>query len=200
MSGTKVWEHSDRIEAVEMELLTRGVLPRTVRDEVVNDLTPNDMSLVCGDDGVLIPGSQNVVRRWFHMGIFRLLRSGDSNQILSHSVVDCLAEVGWDGTGIERLLFKYEKSKFIFIPLVFGVKRECGDGMEVTKKGHEEIHLVSCEELVDHGVSREFAEQICHLFHGKSDDYMEYPMLEEQARVTGYRKVRSLRKKRKEIY
>lgn len=70
----KVWEHSGRIEVVEIELQALGASLRVVSSEIVNCVAPDDMTRVCGADGFLIRVSQSMIRKWFGMGIFCVLR------------------------------------------------------------------------------------------------------------------------------
>lgn len=63
MSGLRVHERLDRIAEVEIELTTLGGVLRAVRHVVVNRLPMEDISCVCGNDGVLSSVSQDVDRR-----------------------------------------------------------------------------------------------------------------------------------------
>lgn len=90
---SKVREHLGRITKTEIKLTTVGAILRTVGHAVVSFLEPDDMTLVCSEDGVLIRVSQGVVQKWFDMGIFRALRRMHRTPILSLLAIARLAEV-----------------------------------------------------------------------------------------------------------
>lgn len=60
------------------------------------------------------------------------------------------------------------------------------DETGVTKGSHDKFRSVYREVFADRGMYWHFDERACHLFLEKRVDYTVYPMLEEQARVTGY--------------
>lgn len=60
------------------------------------------------------------------------------------------------------------------------------EGTEIGEGGNHEIRPDHREMFTDRGMARDFTERACHLCSKNSDDYTEYPMLEEQDRVTGY--------------
>lgn len=57
----------------------------------------------------------------------------------------------------------------------------------MTDGGHEENRAVYRKKFFDHAIPYEFAEPAWHLFLEKKVGYMDYSMLDEQDRVTGYR-------------
>lgn len=61
------------------------------------------------------------------------------NPILEILAIARLAEVDWDGTGVEWFPCYYEQLKFLSVPVVTGVTGKRADGTETTKRGHDEI-------------------------------------------------------------
>lgn len=65
--------------------------------------------------------------------------------------------------------------------------RNCANGTEVIEGGHDDIRLVYRGKFADRGMSYIFTQCVWRLFLEKGEDYTEYPILEEKARVMGYR-------------
>lgn len=65
--------------------------------------------------------------------------------------------------------------------------RKCADGTGGTKGGHDEIRPVYREEFADRGLSCVSTDWAWNIFLDNGEDYTEYPMLNEQDRVTSYR-------------
>lgn len=80
------------------------------------------------DEGVLIQIYHGMVRKWFGMGIFRVLGPMHCNPILDILAIARLVKVGWDASEVEWFHFNYERPKFIFIPPVSGVTPKRADG------------------------------------------------------------------------
>lgn len=76
------------------------------------------------------------------MGIFSVLRHLHRNPILDLLAIARLAEIDWDVTVVELFSLDYERSRFIFIPLVSRVTRKRAEGSEVTKGGRDKICAV----------------------------------------------------------
>lgn len=127
-----------------------------------------------------------MVRKWFDAGIFCVLRCMHFVPILALLAIALLAKVNWDATRIKSFKFEYQRLKYIFISPVPSVTRYREDRKKHTKGGHHEICLIYCVEFADRIMFRYSADQYWNFFLEKSDDYTEYPMLEEQDRETGY--------------
>lgn len=97
-----------------MELATLGALLRMVSYVVVNRLATEGMARIGGFDGIIISVSQGVIRQWFAMGIFHVLRSMYFNAIFALLVIAWVVEVGWDATGVEWFPFDYKRTKIFF--------------------------------------------------------------------------------------
>lgn len=122
-----------RVAEFEMALTTLVAFLQTDRHAVVTRLAPDDMTHVCGNDGVLIPVFQGMVCSWLDMCIFRVLLSMHCNPILAFLTTAPIAEADRDVTGVEGFPIEFKQSMFIFIPLVAGVTRKRADGAEVTE-------------------------------------------------------------------
>lgn len=105
MSGSKVCEHLSRIVEVKIDLTAVVVFLRTVRHGVLSRLKPDDMTRVCGEDSVPIRVSHGMVRKWFDMDIFRVLRRAHCNPILALLEIVWLVKVDWNKTGVKWFSF-----------------------------------------------------------------------------------------------
>lgn len=80
-----------------------------------------------------------MVRQWVAMGIFCVLRCLHCTLISALLAITIVAGAEWDRTSVELFPFKYEWSKFIFIPFALEVTRRRPNGTEVPKDGQGEI-------------------------------------------------------------
>lgn len=101
VSGSKVREHICGIAEIEIEVTTLRAFLRTIRFEEISRLAPYDMTRVCRDGGVFIRVAQWIVRKWFQMGMFRVLRHMQCIQILAILAIVCLIKVDWEVTDVE---------------------------------------------------------------------------------------------------
>lgn len=85
MSGSNDWVHLSRIAEVEIEWTTLDAFLGMVCQKVVGHLASDDMTRVCGVGSVLIRVFQEMVRKWFDMGIFPVLRRTYRKPILGFS-------------------------------------------------------------------------------------------------------------------
>lgn len=152
-----------------MELTILSAFLRIVLHGVVSRLAPDAMTRVCGEGGVLIRASQEMTRKFFEMGIFRVFRRMHCNPIFGLLAIAILAEGDWDFIGAECFSFDYKRSRFIFIPSVPGLVRKRADITEVAEDAHDGILPIYSEEFSDRGMSRIFTERAWELFLGKSD-------------------------------
>lgn len=101
MSGLKVPEHLGRISIIKIEVMTLVAFLQTFRYGVISRLALDDMTCVCCEVCVLVWVAQGTVRKWFEVGIFRVLRRMHYNPISAILVIACLAEVDWKATAVE---------------------------------------------------------------------------------------------------
>lgn len=65
--------------------------------------------------------------------------------------------------------------------------RNRAEGTEITECGHDDVRPILRAEIADDGISRLSVERALQSFLETRKDYTEYPMLERQDHVTGYR-------------
>lgn len=75
---------------------------------------------------------------------------------MAQLAITWLVQIDWDAIDVDLFLFKYERSKFIFIPPVAIVTRKRVDGTKVIEYGHNEIRPDFREEFTDCVMSRLF--------------------------------------------
>lgn len=86
------------------------------------------------------------------------------NSILALVVIAHFAEIDWDVTGMESVLFDFERSRFIIISSVSGVTHRWANGTQVPESGHDEVLPIYCEDLTDRDISRFFSQWDCQTF------------------------------------
>lgn len=84
-----------------MEFTTLGGLVRRVYQGLESCLESDDITRVCGNDGVLIWIPQGMARWWLDMDIFRVLRRIYWNPIMAFLVIARLEETDWDATCVK---------------------------------------------------------------------------------------------------
>lgn len=92
ISGSIVRELLGRIVEVKTELTTRLAFLWTVCHRVVSRLALDDMSHVCGEGGVLIRVSQDMIRKRFEMNTICVLRRMHCDPLLAPLPNACLVE------------------------------------------------------------------------------------------------------------
>lgn len=138
LSGLRVREHLGRMAEAEMKLTTLGAFFRTVCHAVGNHLPTEDVNCVCGYDGVLIRVCQGMVRNWFAIGIFYVLRPMHYNLLLSLLAIAWFAEVDWDSIGVDWFASGQERSNFTFILPSSRVTHERAEENKVIEGGQDE--------------------------------------------------------------
>lgn len=115
----------------------------------------------------------------------RVFRRMHWNTILALLVVARSVEVDYNATSADLFLFKYERSKFIFMHSVPMVTRKRAEGTAITKSGHNEIGPVYSEEFADRVMSCDFAEWDQHLYIQSSLDFLDNRQFNAYYRVVG---------------
>lgn len=130
------------MEEIEIELTTLSSLLWTARQGVASPLVTGDMILVCGSNDVIIRVSQDTIRQWLAMDIFRMLHRMRWRPFLALLAIARFAEVDTDITDTERFSYCYKRSKLVCMAPIRALTRKWADGTETIQGGHYEIRPV----------------------------------------------------------
>lgn len=106
---------------------------------MVSGLAPNDMTRICGEDGVLIRIAQRMIRKCFEMDTFHVLRRTHCNRTSAHLTIVRLEKVDWVVTDFEGLPFDYEEPTFEFISPLPEVRRKRAEDTKVDEGDHGKV-------------------------------------------------------------
>lgn len=93
--------------------MTPCAVQQTVRHGLVSWIAPDGMTRVCGEDGVYIRIAQEMIRKFFEIGNFRVLRCMLCNTVLVFVAIARLAEVVGDVGSVECLRLTTSRQGFV---------------------------------------------------------------------------------------